>query len=53
MYYVNTKQLPNNKSPGIDGIPIDLYKVMWLDIKDLVIDVIKENKRFFSNMHGK
>lgn len=30
-------QLANNKSPGIDGIPIDFYKFFWLKIKPLLL----------------
>ena len=27
------KELPNNKSPGSDGIPVEFYKVFWPKIK--------------------
>ena len=33
----NTK---NNKSPGIDGIPYEFYKVFWDDISDHLLDSI-------------
>ncbi len=31
------KSTSNNKSPGIDGLPADFYKVFWIDIKDLLM----------------
>ena len=34
------KALPNGKSPGTDGIPVDLHKLFWAKIKDLVTDSI-------------
>ena len=30
------KQLPNNKSPGIDGLTTNFYKFFWIDIKDIL-----------------
>jgi hypothetical protein len=35
-----TKALPNLKSPGSDGLPVDFYKKNWNDIKSLVLDSI-------------
>ena len=32
------KQLPNNKSPGSDGMSTELYKFFWDDIKGFVVD---------------
>ena len=34
------KESGNNKSPGIDGIPVDFYKVFWLDISYLLVEVL-------------
>ena len=34
------KQTPNNKSPGIDGIPSDFYKVFWSNIADYLVNAI-------------
>jgi exonuclease III len=34
------KELPNNKSPGIDGIIIETYKMFWNEVKDLLFDSI-------------
>ena len=35
-------QLPNNKTCGNDGIPIDFYKVFWGKLKEIFFDVINE-----------
>ena len=32
------KDLPNDKAPGFDGIPVDFYKVFWKDIKDILYE---------------
>ena len=32
------KQLKNNKSPGIDGLPAEFYKIFWNDIKDILFE---------------
>lgn len=32
------KSLPNNKTPGTDGISTEFYKCWWSDIIDLVLD---------------
>ena len=32
------KDLPNNKAPGSDGIPVEFYKIFWPDIKDCLLD---------------
>ena len=31
------KSLALNKTPGIDGLPVEFYIVLWEDIKDLLI----------------
>ena len=28
------KEIQNDKSPGIDGLPTEFYKFFWKDIKD-------------------
>ena len=41
------KTTQNGKSPGLDGIPIDFYKVFWLDIKEYFLAAVTatyENK---------
>ena len=32
------KQLPNNKTPGLDGLTAEFYKVFWSQIQNLVYD---------------
>jgi len=32
------KLLPNNKSPGSDGLTTNFYKFFWIDIKDILFD---------------
>ena len=32
------KQLKNNKSPGIDGLPAEFYKIFWKDIKYILFE---------------
>ena len=33
--------LPNGKTPGLDGIPIEMYKLFWTKVKDLVYDSLR------------
>ena len=37
------KGMNNNKTPGEDGIPIDLYKVFWLKLKDAFHAMVMQN----------
>lgn len=37
------KHMKNNKSPGLDGIPIEFYKIFWNKIKDYFYSCIIEN----------
>jgi len=34
------KQTKNNKSPGIDGIPVDFYKFFWKEIDTHMLDAL-------------
>ena len=34
------KTFKNGKSPGLDGIPIEFYKVFWLDIKEYLVNAV-------------
>ena len=34
--------MPNNKTPGSDGLSAEFYKCFWKDIKDLVINSLNE-----------
>uniref|UniRef100_A0A8C2CG96 Reverse transcriptase domain-containing protein n=1 Tax=Cyprinus carpio TaxID=7962 RepID=A0A8C2CG96_CYPCA len=36
------KQMSNGKSPGIDGITVELYKHFWHEIRILVFEALKE-----------
>ena len=35
------KSLPNNKTPGEDGLPSEFYKNFWIDIKNLLLNSYK------------
>ncbi len=35
------KEMSNGASPGLDGIPIEVYKVLWNDIKKPLLNCIK------------
>ena len=37
------KKIKTNKSPGDDGIPIELYKAFWNEIGSLLVDVYNES----------
>ena len=30
--------MKNKKTPSVDGIPIEFYKIFWHDIKDILYD---------------
>lgn len=36
------KDLPNNKSPGSDGFPVEFYKFFWQDIKEIVFNSLRQ-----------
>ena len=48
--------MKNGSSPGMDGIPVEIYKVMWCNIKDLLLKNIKYSfeveELSFSQTHG-
>ena len=35
------KSMKNGSSPGLDGLPIEFYKVFWGDIKDIFFECVK------------
>ena len=35
------KSLPNNKTPGEDGLPAEFYKIFWVDIKSILLNSYK------------
>lgn len=37
------KHMKNNKSPGLDGLPIEFYKAFWSEIGDLLVQVYNES----------
>ena len=44
---VSLKNTKNNKSPGIDGYPIEFYKFFWKDLGNFVLNALN-----FSNVTG-
>ena len=32
------KRMKNEKSPGIDGFPVEFYKIFWNEIKDMLLE---------------
>ena len=42
------KQSPNGKSPGLDGLPYELYKSMWDVIGKEFLEVVKDQMTNFS-----
>ena len=46
--------MKDGSSPGLDGLPAEVYKVLWLDIKDIFLDCIKfsfQTKQLPSTQH--
>ena len=39
------KSLALNKTPGIDGLPVEFYRVLWEDIKDILLNTYKNSFR--------
>lgn len=39
------RTMPNNKAPGLDGLPIEVYKVFWAKLGPLYHEAILEAKR--------
>ena len=37
------QDLPNNKSPGPDGIPIEFYKKFWSSISEILFDSFRKS----------
>ena len=35
---VTIKSMQNEKSPGTDGLPVEFYKIFWINIKKLVMN---------------
>ena len=50
------KQLANQKCPGVDGLPIDWYKVFWNKIKyflhDVILEIVQQQKLHLSARRG-
>jgi len=45
--YEAINDLPNGKSPGTDGIPVEFYKCFWTEIKNYLMDSLE-----YSYLHG-
>ena len=46
------KTMSNNKTPGEDGLPIEFYKIFWVEIKDVFLEAILyayDEKKLFSS----
>ena len=41
---VALKNIPNNKTPGNDGLSKGFYETLWVDIKDVFINSLKQAK---------
>ena len=39
------KSLALNKTPGIDGLPVEFYRVFWEDIKDILLNTYQNSFR--------
>ena len=39
--YTAIKSTESGKSPGLDGLPIEFYKVFWVEVKDFFMAAIK------------
>ena len=39
------KEMPNNKTPGPDGIPIEFYKIFWNEVKEPLMDSFRLSKK--------
>ena len=37
------KSMSNNKSPGSDGLPVEFYKVFWVNIRELFMNAVAES----------
>jgi hypothetical protein len=38
--FASLKKLPNGKAPGIDGLPVEFYKLFWPKIGDAYLDLL-------------
>lgn len=34
--------IKNNKSPGIDGLPVEFYKIFWKNIRNFLYEAISQ-----------
>ena len=32
------KSMEGNKAPGMDGLPVEFYKVFWKDVRELLVN---------------
>ena len=45
------KSLVRNKTPGIDGLPVEFYRVFWEDIKNILLNTYRNSFKKMSTYH--
>ncbi|KAL0148756.1 hypothetical protein M9458_055934, partial [Cirrhinus mrigala] len=41
--YKALQEMESGKAPGIDGLPVDLYKSLWAELKEDLLEVLNES----------
>ena len=42
--YKSLRSMPNNKSPGSDGLTKEFYETFWDDLKEISVNFVREAK---------